>query len=364
MLNFENSPGKELEQESSPAKRLLELAEQIEELKSAQKEAIENLSTESVKKQKKQPLQKIELPGQPAAREIEFVKDDKGKFHFEYFDKCGNKIIAMPGDLIADLQWGIYYDLNHEIKSSDHRGKYNKFRKQYLAAVYQVQIDKLETERLLIQRLKIDRVDLTDYYLGQIYQELYNELRQGRSEKEEQAGFIFEKMISGLLIKIAVDLGEHWNFSVARASVIDDVELKTDLLVKFLASKRGDRGVGAGENDTVKGFQLTLVDKNDKKWQRKKEQVQKIKQGISRGDITNIDDLVLLETEVGNQEVLSRYKEWQDRGQFAGGPENLFSLNQIMEFMAKIFEQTDLDLTQNKSFSYALNEYFEKSNLN
>jgi len=142
--------------------------------------------------------------------------------------------------------------------------------------------------------------------------------------------------------------------------VIDDVELKTDLIVKFLNSKRGDRGVGAGENEQVKGFQLTLIDKNDKRWQHKKDQVQKIKQEISKGKVTEIDDLVLLETGVGNRDVMSRYEKWLKRGKFAGGPENLFSVSQIMEFMKKVFEGTDLDFTKNGSFEGAVSDYFEK----
>ncbi|MBD3359204.1 MAG: hypothetical protein GF365_00640 [Candidatus Buchananbacteria bacterium] len=362
MPNFEN-----FEAEQSPEEKVVELEKQITDLQSEKESAVEAIKIETKKKKKHKKVEedvRLELPDNPQTRQVEFEKDDKGKFYFIYEDEHGNETIATPGDLVSDIDYGIYYDLNHEIKSQEHRSKYNKFRRQYLAAVYQAEIDKLETELLLIKRLKIDRVDLDDYHIGQVYQELYDELKLDQPDIKEQAGFLFEKMINGLLTKLAIDLGDKWRFSVEKASVIDDVELKTDLIVKFLESEQANRGIGAQENAKIKGFQLTLIDKNDKKFQRKKEQVAKVKAQIAElkrlGRQTDFDDLALLETEVGNQAVISRYDKWKDKGKPAGGPEKFFSENQIMEFLAKIFEATDLDFEQNENFKTEVWQYFKK----
>lgn len=357
----------QFETESSPEERILELESQIKDLQAERDAALEQIKIETKKKKKHKPAEdevNLELPDNPELRSVDFIKDDKNKFHFIAQDEQGHEIKVLPGDLVSDINWGVFYNLNHEIKSQAHRVQYNKFRRKYLTAVYQSKIDKLETELLLIRRLEIDRVDLDDYYIGQVYKQLYEELKQASPASKEQAGFIFEKMVNGLLTKLSVDLGDKWGFAVENASVIDDVELKTDLIVQFTESEQGNRGVGARENEQIKGkgFQLTLIDKNDSKFQRKKEQVQQAKKKIAElkrlGREVDFDDLALLETEVGNRDVMSRYEKWQQRGKVAGGPENLFSKSQIMEFLAKIFENTDLDFQQNKAFFAEVEEYF------
>ncbi len=362
MPNFEN-----FETEQSPEERVVELEKQIIDLQAEKEAAVEAIKIETKKKKKQKKAEEdvqFELPDNPQTRQVKFEKDDKGRFYFIYENEQGNETIATPGDLVSDIDYGIYYDLNHEIKSQEHRIKYNKFRRRYLAAAYQAQIDKLETELLLIKRLKIDRINLDDYHIGQVYQELYDEFKSGQPDIKEQAGFLFEKMINGLLTKLSTDLGYKWGFGVEKASVIDDVELKTDLIVKFLESEQANRGVGAQESAKIKGFQLTLIDKNDKKFQRKKDQVVKVKAQIAElkrlGRQTDFDDLALLETEVDNQTVISRYDKWKDNGQPAGGPEKFFSENQIMEFLTKIFEATDLDFEQNEKFKTEVWQYFKK----
>lgn len=348
------------DQDINFADRIIELEEQINSLETERNNALDNIAVAS-KKKKKQTKQEdifMELPDNPKTREIDLVEDVRDKFFFQYTDSQGNKINATIGDLISDIEWCNYYNLNHQIKSQGRQVNYSNARKQYLNAVYQAKIDKFKTEKIIIQRLKIDRIDLDDHYLGQIYQQLYDDLKQGRSS--EQAGFIFEKMIIGLLTKVSEDLGEKWGIAVAKAAVLVDVEFKTDIILKFLKSERGGRAVVARENEKTKGFQLTLIDKDNSKWQRKKEQVLKIRERIKRGEISEIDDLVLLETEVGNKDVMSRYEQWQKRGQVVGGPENLFKVSKIMEFLSKIFEETDLDFKNNPDFANDLNQYFEK----
>lgn len=349
------------DQDINPEERIKEIEEKIFKLEEERKNALAEIKIETKKKKKQKKQEQdviLELPDSPETREIDLIEDKKDRFYFQYTDSQGNRVDATIGDLISDIEWGNFYELNHQIKSQGRRVNYNKTRKQYLDAVYQAKIDQLKTEKIIIQRLQIDRIDLDDHSLGQIYQQLYEDLKQGRTS--EQAGFIFEKMITGLLTKITEDIGDKWGLAVEKAAVIVDVEFKTDLILKFLKSERGGRAVIARENEKVKGFQLTLVDKDNRKWQRKKEQVLKIKERIKKGEIPDIDDLVLLETEVGNKDVMSRYEQWQKRGQVVGGPENLFKVSKIMEFLEKIFENTDLDLKDNPEFETDLINYFEK----
>jgi len=294
--------------EVSPEEKIEALEAKKEELEDAKQLALDSIVIETRKKKKyqKEEVQELQLdlPEHAQMRSVEFVKGDKNDFAFACKDKNGNEIMATPGDLIADMQWGVYYDLNHEIKSQAHRREYNKFRKQYAEAVYQLQIDEVETEKSLIQLLEIEHVEVRDYYLAEAYKSVYETLQQHQAGKENmQSGFLLEKMINGLLTKISIDLGSKYGFEVEQATVIDDVELKIDLILKF-ADK--NRGVGVEETKKIKGIQLTLIKKDDAKFKRKQDQVDKVK-AIMKHTKLPVDDLVLIQVGVNNGAMLMKH---------------------------------------------------------
>ncbi|MBN1326104.1 hypothetical protein JW977_03970 [Candidatus Falkowbacteria bacterium] len=354
MPNFEYLP-----QQQNAKQKIDDLNKQINELETTKKDALVGFDIKPEKGRDKE-IVKVELPGVKDLRKVDYVKDDKGKFHFEYVDANNQKRYLMPGDLFSDMEWGVYYDLNHDVIAAEYRKKYDKFRKKYLETFYQRKIEHLATEQLLIQRLEIDKIGDRDYYLGQAYTAIHERLKKEDEGGDEQAGFLFEKMIKGILTKIATDLGEKHNFSVQNTSIIDDVELKADLVVNL---PQKNRGVGVEESKKAKGIQLTLVDKNDAKFRRKVEQVQKIKEQIKKkvglGGKIEIDDLVLLEVEVGNKDIMSKYNQWVAGKKNSGGPENLFSVNQILEFLGGIFQDSDLDLQKNPQFKEDVWKYFK-----
>ncbi|MDD5341544.1 MAG: hypothetical protein PHC97_03880 [Patescibacteria group bacterium] len=343
----------------SADQKIADLQKAVEEIEVAQKQAGTKFETVPGKKEKIAPI-KMELPDVKEKKSVEFVKDDKGKFHFEYVDANKQKRYLTQGDLLSDMEWGVYYDLNHEVIAAEYRKKYDKFRKRYQEAFYQQKIEKLMTEQLLIQRLEVDNIADKDYYLGQAYAEVYKRLKNESEAEGMSAGFLFEKMIGGILNKIAVDLGEKWKFSMQKTSVVEDVELKTDLVVNL---PERNRGVGVEESKKAKGIQLTLIEKGNEKFRRKVDQVQKIKERIKKskglGEPMEIDDLVLLEVEVGNQDILSKYSAWLRNNKSAGGPESYFTVNQIMEFLGGIFKESDLDFETNKDFKEEVWQYFK-----
>jgi hypothetical protein len=353
MPNIEFPP-----KEPTADQKIANLQKQIEEIEIAKKQALSGFDVVPARKEKLEPI-KMELPDVKELKSVEFVKDEKGKFHFEYVDAQNRRRYLTPGDLLSDMEWGVYYDLNHDVVAAEYRKKYDKFRKKYLEAFYQQKIEKLATEQLLIWRLEIDKIADRDYYLGQAYTAVYERLKKENEAEGLSAGFLFEKMIGGILKKIAVDLGEKWKFSVQKASVIEDVELKADLVINL---PERNRGVGIEESKKIKGIQLTLIEKDNEKFRRKVEQVQKVKEKIKKskglGEKIEIDDLVLLEVEVGNRDVLSKYDAWLKNDKSAGGPESYFSINQVMEFLSGIFKESDLDFDINKEFKEEVWEYF------
>jgi hypothetical protein len=346
----------------TPQEDIANLEAQAEELKKIQtQEAGKFVFDDKSKKHKKsQESVRMELPEVREMRQVEFIKDEKGKFHFVFKDKDGHDRILTKGDIISDMEWGIYYDLNHEVVAQEYRVKYEKFRQKYVQQFYQKKIDRLGYMREAL--IMIDMTD--DSYKANAYREIYERFKVEKEGDEMQAGFLFEKMLEGLLKKISEDLGnrEESKFSVAKASVFDDVELKTDLIIDFPEKKRG---VGVEEKKVIaskKGFQVTLIDKNNEKWRHKQEQVAKAKAKIKelRAQGKDVpDDLVLFEVEVGNRDILNVFDKWQKSDRQSGGPENFFSLDQIMEFLGEIFKKTELDLEANLTFKKDLWEYFK-----
>lgn len=349
--------------ELEPEDKIAELEDKKAELEEAKEAALANIVIETRKKKKYKKEEEsealeLEIPEHGQLRKIEFVKGDKNKFVFSYKDQNGREVVVSPGDLIADMQWGVYYDLNHEIKSQAHRREYNKFRQQYVEAFYQQQIAEVETEEALINLLEIEHVEDRDYYLAEAYKNVYQALQEHKQGRENmQAGFLLEKMINGLLTKISVDLGAKYGFEVEQASVVDDVELKVDLIIKFPDK---NRGVGVEETKKTKGIQLTLIRENDAKFARKKEQVARVKESIGQGKGLPVDDLVLIQVGVDNAEISDTYEKWAKMGKPTSGPEKLLKNQMIInEFLAKIFAETEFDFNDNPQFKNELWEYFE-----
>lgn len=347
----------------SPEQKIAALSQQIAELETAKQEAASNFAyTDKSRKKKKEDAPVLELPDIKELKPVDFIKDENGRFHFEYEDNGYKKELTM-GDLVSDMEWGIYYDLNHVVVAHEYRIKYERFRKVYVERFYQQKIDKLVTEQLLIRRLEIDHVDLENQDIANVYKEVYASLKEGDIQKEQQDGFKFEKMLTGLLLKIEQDLGSKWNFSIVKANVIDDVEMKTDLIVKL---PQKNRGVGVDPKAPVmnaQGFQVTLIDMSDEKWKIKQGQVERVKRRIKElkaaGDPVKIDDLVLFEGDVDTRAIKQAFKDWENVGRRSGGPENFLPFNEISKILKEIFKNSDLDLDSNKTFKESLWEYFK-----
>ena len=343
----------------SAGERIKDLDYQLFELESARQIALRRVTDlmeeHGVKKKKERqaeaPVHILEFPKDAEVRQLDFIKDNK-KFHFDFHGFGGEMQKVTATDILTDIRQGIYYELNHEIVSAEHNRKYNKFRKEYVQAYYDWQMSQLKNQKQIIQRLEIDKVSEKDNQLAWAYEAMRDE------GKEKKAGFVFEQMITGVLQKIALDLGEKWGLKFEDADVIDDVELKTDCLIKI---KNRNRGVGVEESEQIKGIQLTLKKSGDPDFERKKAQVAKINKNHGGGKRL-IDDLVLIEVGVGNKEIMETLRAWEVHDKAPGGPEKFFTVSRIIDdFLSKIFEDTELDLRKNEEFRKELWKYFEEN---
>jgi len=383
MSNYERLGVKEpqsAEQEKAQTKiealgaRIVELekecAEKISELQADSKAYInlpkhEKEDTRDSIREKGTAKSYLELPED--ARDINYVNDDKG-YHFEVSLQNAQKLEVSEADLLTDMRWGIFHKLNHPpIVAKDENKKYNNFRARYIQAYYDKKIAELREQQLIIQRLEIDKVGSHDNLLAAAYKEFS---RREEGERKEKAGFIFEKIIAGILQKLALELGEKFGFEFVEADAIDDVEVKADFIVKI---KERHHGVGVEElekdddhsgKELDRGIQLTLRNFKDEEFKKKVEQVETVKNKLQSLKINNarINSLVLVGIDAGNEEVMGSYHAWDSAGRLPGGPEKRFmAMNVIMKILRQIFAETDLDFEKNKEFETAIGEYFKNN---
>lgn len=363
MANFEQTPVAKKETESAE-KKIEALSQQIFELEQKKQEILAQIDqlTETAKTQPKKEREAqsgvsfLEFAEGEEVKKAEYIKQKKkGVFQCKAYD--GQMMEISQSDMLTDMRWGVFYDLSDNIVAKDHFAKYNEFRKKYVEAYFNHKIQELITKQLLIQRLEIDDVGHHDMFIAKAYQEL---MKGGNQEK---AGFIFEKMISGVLQKMAIDLGEKYGFEYEEASVVDDVELKADCLVKIKGKKEQNQAVGVEESSEIKGIQLTLRKEGDPDFERKKQQVAKVKERLLKGGQTKINDLILLQVSIDNPEIMGAYKEWKNHDKQSGGPEKMFDgLKLVNEILRGIFQGTELDFETNEEFRQAVYDYFKKNN--
>ncbi|MDD4607058.1 MAG: hypothetical protein PHS07_01790 [Patescibacteria group bacterium] len=291
-------------------------------------------------------------------RQVDLVETKKG-FYFEYRNSKGEKQVVSESEMITDMEWGVYYDLNHQIVSKEIYQKYNTWREKYTQAYFDKLVRDKKDRQLILQRLFVDNVGQQDLYLAQAYESLL----EGKDERK--AGFVFEKMIQSTLKKISLDLGEEWGLEYIEADVVDDVEFKTDCILKIEDKHHRATGVEEISSDTKrKGIQLTLKKSGQKEFDDKKRQVESVKKKLHQHGLSQemlpIDDLVLLSVDVDNPEIMDKYNQWQKDHQKSGGPEKIFKPQRLMEILSGIFQDSALDFNQNDEFKKVLLDYFDK----
>ncbi len=294
--------------------------------------------------------QRVALEKEEAIRENEIklkvdqraIEYDPAQKQFEFPTEKGFSQKVSRGDLLTDINWELYYQLDEEVPED--------FKKQYIEAVYQSEADKLYNQQLIIQRTELEKEQI-DEYLAETYKKVSQAMEKGGAES---AGLLFEKMIHNLLAKTAIDL-QKWGIKVEKATVIEDVEQKIDFIIKH----KKNRGVGIeeieetkGEEETL-GIQFTLKSAKSEDFKKKQRQVARALKNPHE-----VDDLVLISVPVDHDKIFGNYKKWQRHDKLPGGPENCFDVKVIVNVIKEILQNTEL--TENKEFMADLEKYFKE----
>jgi len=219
---------------------------------------------------------------------------------FTYEDDKNVKREATFGEIMTDMDWGIYYHLDERSVPRLMVKKYLVERaKNNLRKLLDIQIIKSETEGNISHKLR-----------KEAYLTLFREKASGKEKKK--AGFISEKMVKNILKKMNIDADAP--FQVKESDVFQDVDQKIDFIIH---RKEKKRGVRVEESETIKdvGIQFSI---NPGVTEKKKEQVERAKKEL-KNENGNINDIVLVIFPI---KIAAELREkWEKGGRLAGGPD-------------------------------------------
>ncbi|MCX6746253.1 MAG: hypothetical protein NTX00_04555 [Candidatus Parcubacteria bacterium] len=275
--------------------------------------------------------------------EKRMIDYDKQAHDFDFPTEKGFSQKVSKGDLMTDINWGLYYELGNDAPP--------QFKEQYIKAVYDKEIAKFYDQQLIIQRTELERGEI-DEFLFETYKKVGAALEKGG---EESAGLLFEKMIKNILSKVAFDFKKYGlKIEEPPDRVIGDVEGKIDFIIKHKknrAVKIEDTNKAEGMEETL-NIQFTLKGYDTEEFAKKQRQVAR-----ALKENHNIHDLILISVPVEHDVIFGNYKKWQKHDKLPGGPENCFKSDVIVNFIKEILKNTEL--VGSDEFLKDVQKYFE-----
>lgn len=281
--------------ESTPEdqQRIYALQKKKQEIMLALKERIRNLDTDK------------ELGPRNNERR---VRQENGVFKVRL--RNGKEVPATKGEIMTDMDWGMYYHLDP--KTVD-----RNVRKRYL-----IEDAKHELEELLDKQITIDEVSSAQTHEWK---------RVAYEEREKSSGIatglLAEKMVKGYLKQLSYDLDDA-DFDVINADAHQDVDQKMDFIVK---RKRHERGVEVEETAAIErvGVQFTTNMSEEtlrhKEWQlnRAWQELQRDNSIKRSEDATAKDDAIkdLVLVQIPPTQVREAYYAWKNNDRLPGGPQ-------------------------------------------
>ena len=242
-----------------------------------------------------------QMEAEPGVRPAKYNSEEN---NFLYFDDKGDDRNATFGEIIADIGWGVYYDLDRSAPRAMQKTYLVECAKGKLREILDVQIIKSEVGG-----------DIIDPVKKSTYEIVRADREAGRDKLS--GGFIAEGVVKGMLKKISIDR-KDLPFEVYEGDVFQDVEQKIDFIIHL---KERRRGVDVEADDSTEdvGIQFTTDALAE---ERKKKQIEKSKQRLAT-DHERIQDIALVIFPIKQVKILK--EKWVKRGRAAGGPSKLLN---------------------------------------
>ena len=258
-------------------------------------------------------------------RSAEFDAEQNG---FKYLDDNGKEQVATLGDLITDMDWGVYYNLDADAPRSMAKKYLVERAKQELRELLDLQIIKSESGSSSVHEFK-----------RETYKIIEDERASGVVER--RVGFISEAIVKDFLKKLSID-NKDLPFEIHEADVFQDVEQKIDFIIHL---KEGSRGVGVEESADAKdvGVQFSIAPEFRAK---KQEQVNRSIERL-RANREHIRDIALVIFPLAIAEVFKG--RWIRHGRPAGGPEKFL----YKDMAEKLFTELLKDIVAKEEITKA-----------
>ncbi len=242
-----------------------------------------------------------QVEAEPGARPATYNPEEN---NFLYFDDKGDDRNATFGEIIADIEWEVYYDLDRSAPRAMQKRYLTECAKGKLRELLDIQIIKSEVAG-----------DLIDPVKKNTYEIVRADREAGRDKLS--GGFIAEGIVKSLLKKISIDR-KDLPFEIYEGDVFQDVEQKIDFIIHLKERRRGV-DVEANDNTEDIGIQFTTDALAE---ERKKKQIEKSKQRLAT-EHERIQDIALVIFPIKQVKILK--DKWVKRGRVAGGPSKLLN---------------------------------------
>ena len=254
-----------------------------------------------------------------------------------YLTEHGKEDVATLGEVICDMDWGVYYSLDKKTVPRSIAKKYIIERARHkLEYLYDSQIIISETTRRG-----------TNDYVKSAYQNYERE----RANLLNRTGFLVENITKSLLKRMQYD--SDADFQILNGNLYQDVIQKVDFIIRLKVHNRGVKVESDEEPDKGQakgiGIQFTI---NREALDKKREQIARTKEYLQKGDV--IDDVVLVLFPIHSAQKMKRL--WESQGRPAGGPGQFMVRSQVRNFLTNILsdlvtpEQLEKIWNQNKEY--------------
>lgn len=238
-----------------------------------------------------------EIERQDGERSTKFDHENNG---FIYNDDNGREGIATLGELMTDMEFGLFYYLD---KDSTPRMAAKKYF-----------VERAKKELMELLNRQIVKSEMGGKAADSGRKAAYGAIkeRQEGNATREQLGFVSESMIKNFFKKLSID--QNASFQISDADVFQDVEQKIDFVIH---RKKRERGVSIETDDGISdiGIQITT---NPFSMEHKKRQIESAKKRLDpTADYVKDIVLVLFPQKI----VKALYSRWKENGRPAGGPD-------------------------------------------
>lgn len=276
------------------------------------------------------------IESESGARPARYNHEDS---NFLYFDDNGDDRNATFGEIISDIDWGIYYDLDKTAPRAIQKRYLVQCAKKKLRDILDLQIIKSEVAG-----------DISHVYKKEAY--LAAEAGMESGERERQSGFVSERIVKDILKRASFDL-KDMPFEIHEADIFQDVEQKIDFIIHL---KNVSRGVEVQSSDEAKdvGVQFSI---NPQAEMHKQYQVEQSMRRL-REMKERIQDIALVVFPLRRVGMIR--EAWEKSGRPAGGPGRFLDKSTAHKLFSELLKGLVSAAVIEKSWQ-EMEGYFEES---